>query len=160
MKRKDSRESAFLAEFELTFGHSSLDELLETVREEGEYGLDDFAESLLRLYEQHSFEVDEQIRAHLKGWSDERLSKTSLSLLRLSIAEMLYGEPDMDSVIINEAVELAKRYAGEKDYQFVNGLLGTVSRDRAAEKAACAEPAAQPAAAEPAGQSAVDAAPC
>jgi N utilization substance protein B len=68
------------------------------------------------------------MQEHLKGWSSERLSKTSISLLRLSIAEMLYGEPDMDSVIVNEAVELAKKYAGEKDYQFVNGVLGTVSR--------------------------------
>ena len=94
MKRRNSRENAFLAQFELSFDQTNLDELLETVRENDEYGLDAFAEQLLRL----------------------------------SIAEMLYGEPDMDSVIVNEAVELAKKYAGEKDYQFVNGVLGTVSR--------------------------------
>ena len=128
MKRRNSRESAFLAQFELSFQQTNLDELLETVRENDEYGIDQFAESLLRLYEEHAGEVDVQIQEHLKGWSSERLSKTSLSLLQLSVAEMMYGEPDMDSIIVNEAVELAKKYAGEKDYQFVNGVLGTVSR--------------------------------
>ena len=128
MKRRNSRENAFLAQFELSFEQTNLDELLETVRENDEYGLDAFAEQLLRLYEAHAGEVNTLMEEHLKGWSSERLSKTSISLLRLSIAEMLYGDPDMDSVIINEAVELAKKYAGEKDYQFVNGVLGTVSR--------------------------------
>lgn len=41
---------------------------------------------------------------------------------------MRFGKPDMDSVVINEAVELAKKYAGEDDYQFVNGVLGSLSR--------------------------------
>ena len=40
------------------------------------------------------------------------------------------GKDDMDSIVINEAVELTKKYSGEDDYQFVNGLLGTLSRAR------------------------------
>lgn len=140
MKRKTARENAFLAEFELSFGHSNLDELLETVRENGEYALDSFAENLLRLYEQNSGEVEQRIQESLKGWNSERISKVSLSLLRLSIAEMLHGEKDMDSIIINEAVELAKKYAGEKDYQFVNGVLGTISRQEHPGQAAVSAP--------------------
>ena len=38
----------------------------------------------------------------------------------------------MDSVVINEAVELAKKYAGDEDYQFINGVLGAIARDAAA----------------------------
>ena len=45
---------------------------------------------------------------------------------------MFFGsEEDMDSVIINEAVELVKKFGGEEDYQFVNGVLGTLARQRA-----------------------------
>jgi hypothetical protein len=45
---------------------------------------------------------------------------------------MFFGdEEDMDSVIINEAVELAKKFGGEEDYQFVNGVLGSIARERA-----------------------------
>ncbi len=134
MKRKQSRENAFLAQFELSFGHTNLDELIETVRENDEYGLDEFAVELLRLYEANAAQVEEKIAANLKGWSSERLSKASLSLLRLAVAELLFGQPDMDSVVINEAVELAKKYAGDKDYQFVNGVLGTVSREKQAQQ--------------------------
>ena len=131
-KRRQSRENAFLAEFELSFQQTSLTELQETLRESENYQLDDFALRLLSLYEEHAAEVEARIAENLKGWSSERLTKTSVSLLRLVIAEMLYGEPDMDSIIINEAVELSKKYAGDKEYQFVNGILGTVSREKTA----------------------------
>ena len=40
-----------------------------------------------------------------------------------------YSAQNMDSIVINEAVELCKKYAGEKDYQFVNGVLGSVSKE-------------------------------
>ena len=61
MKRRVSRENAFLAQFELSFGHTDLDELLVTVQEYGEYRLDAFAEGLLRLYATHAAEVDAEI---------------------------------------------------------------------------------------------------
>ena len=128
MKRRVSRENAFLAQFELSFGHTDLDELLVTVQEYGEYRLDAFAEGLLRLYATHAAEVDAEIAANLKGWRSDRIARTSRSLLQLAVAEMLYGEQGMDSIIVNEAVELAKRYAGDKEHQFVNGVLGAVSR--------------------------------
>ena len=129
-KRRQSRENAFLAEFELSFRQTDLTELQETLQESENYQLDDFALRLLSLYEEHAAEVESRIAENLKGWSSERLTKTSVSLLRLAIAEMLYGEPDMDSIIINEAVELSKKYAGDKEYQFVNGILGTISREK------------------------------
>ena len=43
---------------------------------------------------------------------------------------MLYGEEQKPGVAINEAVELVKKYGADNDYQFVNGLLGTVARER------------------------------
>ena len=54
----------------------------------------------------------------------------SLVALRLALAEMLYGEEQKAGVAINEAVELVKKYGAEDDYQFVNGLLGAVARER------------------------------
>lgn len=49
-------------------------------------------------------------------------------MLRLAIAEAAYGPEKLPGVAINEAVELTKKYAAETDYQFVNGLLGSVVR--------------------------------
>ena len=135
-KRRQSRENAFLAEFELSFQQTDLTELQETLQESENYQLDAFALQLLSLYEEHAAEVEARISENLKGWSSERLTKTSVSLLRLAIAEMLYGEPGTDSIIINEAVELSKKYAGDKEYQFVNGILGTISREKSAAQSA------------------------
>src|SRR5699024_11326211 len=61
----------------------------------------------------HSAEVDDLIRAHLRGWTMERIPRVSITVLRLAIAEMLYGAEHKPSVAINEAVELAKKYGAE-----------------------------------------------
>ena len=91
---------------------------------------------ILRDMEAHSEEIDDVIRANLKGWTIARVPRVSLVALRVALAEMMYGEEKKTSVAINEAVELVKKYGSDKDYQFVNGLLGTVARaqDKPAEE--------------------------
>ena len=69
------------------------------------------------------------IRPRLKNWTLERLPRTSRTLLRLAITEMRFsGAQDVDSIVINEAVELAKKYGSDCDYQFINGVLGSIAR--------------------------------
>ena len=62
--------------------------------------------------------------------SCRRVPRVSLVALRLALAEMLYGDEKKPGVVINEAVELTKKYGADEDYQFVNGLLGTVAREQ------------------------------
>ena len=62
-------------------------------------------------------------------------------MLRLAIAEMLFGEENKPGVAINEAVELTKKYGADEDYQFVNGLLGAVAREHGLEEEAAPESA-------------------
>lgn len=132
MNRKQSRENAFVAMFSLSFGEDVQGVLDQSREEDAEHPVDEFGETLIRLYEEHPAEVDEAIGEHLKGWTMDRIQKVNLAILRISVAEMLYGAPDMDSVIINEAVELAKKFGDEDDYQFVNGILGSISRKKEA----------------------------
>ena len=61
-----------------------------------------------------------------------RQSEHHPAILRLAVAEILYCDDIPDSVSVNEAVELAKKYGGEEAPKFVNGLLGTVVRSKAA----------------------------
>lgn len=129
-QRIKERENAFVALFASTFGEPVTDVVPLLRQEEPDYVLGAFGEKLLQDYEANSPAVNDAIEKRLKGWKAARLSKVSLSILRLAITEMLYGEGGMDSVIINEAVELSKKYGEEKDYQFVNGLLGNVSRSK------------------------------
>ena len=132
MKRHKSRENAFIAVFEAGFSSNDLDDILAVTQELPEYEeymLDDFALNLIRTYYNHAEEVNDMIQSKLVNWRSERISRVCSAILRLSVAEMMYSAEDVDSIVINEAVELCKEYAGEKDYQFVNGVLGSVSKE-------------------------------
>lgn len=128
LSRRAARENAFLAAFAATFDDMPLADVIERANEAGDYPLDEFAQMLLAAYYDHSAEINELIRANLKGWTLERIPRVNLTVLRLAIAEAAYGPEKLPGVAINEAVELCKKYAGETDYQFVNGLLGNVVR--------------------------------
>ena len=125
LPRREARENAFLLAFSQTFGDVPLAEALTNHAENDE---------------EHP--VDE-IRAHLRNWTMERLPRVSLTVLRLAIAEMLFGGENKPGVAINEAVELTKKYGADEDYQFVNGLLGAVARDHGLNEEAAVEPAEQ-----------------
>ena len=146
MPRRQAREHAFLLAFAQTFGELPLDEALEANRQDDEeHPVDAFGAGLLRAYYDHSAEVDDLIRAHLRGWNMERIPRVTITILRLALAEMLYGAEHKPGVAINEAVELAKKYGAEEDYQFVNGLLGSVAREHGlADEADAQEEPAQP----------------
>lgn len=130
LSRRKARENAFIVLFSTLFGNS-LQEATELAEEDkNDCHLDEFASNLLQLYAENAQVVDYEIEIKLKGWNVKRLQKVNLAILRLAVAEMLFGEPNMDSVIINEAVELAKRFGEEADYQFINGVLGNISRGK------------------------------
>ena len=73
-------------------------------------------------------ELDDVINKYSKGWKANRLPKVNLAILRLAIYEIKYLDDVPNSVAINEAVELAKKYSGEGDYSFINGILGSVAK--------------------------------
>ena len=126
LTRRESREAAFLTEFAATFEPETPSLPADTEQVE----TDIFARQLLAAMNNHAEDLDTIIEKHLKGWTLSRVPRVSLVALRLALAEMLYGEEQKPGVAINEAVELVKKYGADNDYQFVNGLLGTVARER------------------------------
>ena len=137
MTRRQARENAFCAAFSATFQPDAPQEALDAQLEAGELQLDAFARKLLDDMMAHREEIDELIASHLKGWTLSRVPRASLAALRIALAEMLYGEEKKPGVDINEAVELVKKYGADNDYQFVNGLLGTVAREQGAAPEEC-----------------------
>lgn len=128
LTRREARENAFLAAFSATFHPDDPQPMLLNQPESHEHPLDVFSLRLLHDMQDHAQEIDAVITANLKGWTLSRVSRVSLVAIRLGLAEMLYGDEKKPGVAINEAVELAKKYGADSDYQFVNGLLGTVAR--------------------------------
>lgn len=131
LPRREARENAFLLAFSQTFGDVPLQQALADHAElDEEHPVDAFGQTLLQAYDEHSAEVDDEIRDHLRNWTMERLPRVSVTILRLALAEILFSGENLPSVAINEAVELAKKYGADEDYQFVNGLLGAVVREK------------------------------
>ncbi len=71
-------------------------------------------------------ELDEKISGALKGWTLNRLSKVDLAILRLAVYEILHDDSIPESVSINEAINLAKKYSQDAAPAFINGVLGSV----------------------------------
>ena len=127
MTRREAREEAFYLVFEMSFG-GNLDEILETAEQTKEMPLDPFTVQLAGHVRDHAEEIDQAISTHSKSWKISRLSKVVTALLRMTIGEICYQEDVPTSVSINEAVELAKKYGGEDDSAYLNGVLGAFVR--------------------------------
>ena len=70
------------------------------------------------------------IEGNARGWTLERISRVDLAILRLAAYELSLGRTP-EAVIVNEAVEMARQYSGEKSPQFIHGVLGSISRSMA-----------------------------
>ncbi len=128
MTRRESRELAFVLLFEKSFSDAVLEEIMENAGEAREIVRDPFALSLAEGVIAHTEEIDAEITEFSHKWSKDRLSRVALAILRLAIYEMKWENNIPISVSINEAVELAKRYGGDADASFINGVLGGVAR--------------------------------
>ena len=129
MKRSEAREQAFALTFERTINRESVSRIIDAAGLSKDMIVDGFAERLAEGAEQHEAEIDAQIEKNIRGWKMNRLSKVSLSLLRLAIYEILFEDEIPVSVSINEAVDLAKKYGTAEDAPFVNGVLGSVAKE-------------------------------
>lgn len=89
-----------------------------------------FAEKLYRGTVDNCEMIDKTISEHSIDWSIDRIAKVDLSILRLATYEILFREDIPDGASINEAVELGKKFGGEKSAKFINGVLGAVAKSK------------------------------
>jgi N utilization substance protein B len=73
--------------------------------------------------------IDRLITDYAKGWKINRMAKVDLTILRLAIYEMYYVQDIPQSVAINEAIELAKKYSSDTSPSFINGVLGKIATE-------------------------------
>lgn len=130
MTRFEQREQAFFLIFESMFDCNDWLEGI-SLYEENNGVLGDYAKQLFEGVSSRTAELDEIISQYSNGWKINRLPKVNVAILRLAIYEMNFVDEVPDSVAINEAVELAKKYSGTEDSAFINGILGTVFRSKA-----------------------------
>ncbi len=85
---------------------------------------------VLKGVQENKEAIDNEIENHLINWKLNRLSKLDTAILRVCTYEFLYEENIPKSVSINEAIELAKRYSGDKSAAFINGVLGSMIKEK------------------------------
>lgn len=133
MTRKEAREGGFIIIFEYEFQKLSAEALLELYYEYRPEvdGQREYLENLVHTTLTHLDTIDAAISENTRGWALSRLSKVSLAALRIGICELLYDKDLASGIAINEAVQLAKDYEGEKASAFVNGILASVAKSLA-----------------------------
>ncbi len=128
MTRKQAREEAFILIFEKGFNDDSLTDIISLAEEVRDIKVDDYIKNVFFGVFENIEEIDTVISNTAVGWSIKRISKTALAILRLAIYEIKFYDEIPLSVSINEAVELAKKYATKEDASFINGILSTVAK--------------------------------
>jgi N utilization substance protein B len=90
---------------------------------------DDLTQELIRGVDRRLTDLDERIAARAKGWTLARMPVLDLSVMRLATYELLERPHVPTAVVLNEAVELAKRYSTDDSGRFVNGVLAAIAAD-------------------------------
>ncbi len=130
--RRKSRELTMQMLFQGDLGKQQSDEvrkLFWASREDVDQETRGFAEDLHRVASSRQVEIDGLIERHSQNWRLERMPVVDRNLLRAAIAEMLAYPNTPAPIVINESLEVARRYAAPESIHFLNGVLDAVARD-------------------------------
>lgn len=132
-KRRKGRELAMQMLFQADMGKQNPDEVRKTfwkARDEVEPDTRGFAEDLFRVATTRGEEIDATIEKHSANWKLARMSSVDRNVLRMAIAE-LSGFPSTPApIVINEALEIARRYSSPESINFLNGVLDAIAREQ------------------------------
>lgn len=91
-----------------------------------------FAKDLIDLYFENKEEILKIISEKIEGYELNRVYKVDLALLKLALAEILFYKQTPNAVVVNEILELSKKYSTENSAKFLNGVLAGVLKDASA----------------------------
>jgi len=130
--RRKSRELVLQMLFQADMGHQQPEEVRRTFwgeRNSVEKDVRGFADDLFRVATDRTSEIDQLIERHAEHWRMERMAAVDRNVLRGAVAELI-GFPDTPrAVIINEALEIARKFSNPESVQFINGVLDSVGKD-------------------------------
>jgi len=105
---------------------------LDRAIEAGEGPTNDYTATLVRGVVEHQSRIDEVLTTYSKSWTLARMPAVDRNVLRIGVYELLWGDSDVpQSVAVSEALHLVQDLSTDDSPAFVNGLLGSVMRDRA-----------------------------
>jgi N utilization substance protein B len=130
--RRKSRELCLQMLFQWDMGKQSPEHVRKTFWAE-RLDTDDetrgFAEDLFRVAVDRHAEIDELIQKHAEHWRMERMAAVDRNVLRTGVAEFLAYQQTPRPVVINEALEIARKFSAPESVQFINGVLDSVGKE-------------------------------
>src|SRR5215467_11549561 len=130
--RRKSRELCLQMLFQWDMGKQSPDHVRKTFwaeRSEVEPETRGFADDLFSLAVERQQEIDQLIQKHAQHWRVERMAAVDRNVLRAGVAEFLGYRDTPRPVVINEALEIARKFSAPESVQFINGVLDSVGRE-------------------------------
>jgi N utilization substance protein B len=131
--RRKSRELTMQMLFQGDLGKQSPEEVRKlfwaSVEREVDAETKGFAEDLHRVATTRQEEIDALIESHAQNWRIERMAIVDRNLIRAAVAEMIGFPNTPAAIIINESLEIGRRYAAPESIHFLNGVLDAIARD-------------------------------
>jgi N utilization substance protein B len=132
MKRRRAREYALQLLFQIDvtnteFSDELFEDFWEGIKEDND--IKEFTRDLVVGTRKNLEEIDRIISETAKNWTIERMAIVDRSILRAATYELLYRADIPRKVIINEAIEISKKYSTEDSASFINGILDKIQRD-------------------------------
>ena len=130
-KRRAARELALKFLYQTEFNSNSPDSELNSFcgRANVSEEIQDFTQTLIKNIFIHKKEVDGLLKKISANWVPDRMAMIDKNVLRLGICELLFDSTTPPKVVINEAVEIAKKFGTEESPDFINGILDKVYKD-------------------------------
>ena len=135
--RRKSRELALQMLFQADLGQQPPEDVRKTFwKGRGEVGSDvqGFADDIFRVARDRAPEIDKLIETHAENWRMDRMAAVDRNILRAAVAELLGFPKTPRAVIINEAIEIARKFSAPESAQFINGVLDSVGKEIEAEQ--------------------------
>jgi N utilization substance protein B len=130
--RRKSRELALQMLFQADLGKQTPDLVRRTFwaeRSNVDEEARGFAEDLFRVASNRSGEIDGLIEKHAQNWRMDRMAAVDRNILREAVAEFLAYPATPRAVVINEALEIARKFSTLESVQFINGVLDSVGKE-------------------------------
>ena len=123
--RRKARELALQMLFQYDMAGNAPDTICATFEDlqKAKPNTREFAEKIFRGTVDHLAELDEMIQAQAENWRLSRMAVVDLNIIRMSVYEFLHEDDTPKLVIIDEAIEIAKKFGTQKSSQFINGIL-------------------------------------
>ncbi|HEU5450549.1 MAG TPA: transcription antitermination factor NusB [Terriglobales bacterium] len=130
--RRKSRELALQMLFQSDMGKQTAEQVRRTFwaeRKELEADVRGFADDLFRVAVDRGPDIDRMIEQHAEHWRMERMAAVDRNVLRTAVAEFLGYPGTPKPIVINEALEIARKFSSPESVNFINGVLDSVARE-------------------------------